>query len=380
MDNHQVNSLSNMLEKQRLNADTPLESIVCVDDLEELSTMKLDRAVYDYFGAGADDELTLRWNRTALSTQYYLKPRVMCDVSQVDLTKYIFGDKLSMPIGVSPTALHKMVHPKGEVATVRACDKLNALMVLSLFSTSSLEEVAKQAPVCTKWQNIYILKNREITQNVINRARRYNYRALVVTCDAPILGTRRRDVRNNFTLGQHKLENIHDSSVMTMKEHSSVIFDPSVTWQDLADLKKGVGDTIRVIAKGIMTPEDAELALKAGVDGIYVSNHGGRQLDGAPSTIEVLPAIVDVVKKRCPVFVDGGFRTGADVLKALALGADMVLVGRPVIWGLACYGEDGVHAALRILGEELKKAMMLCGCSKLSEINRDMVKERFARQ
>lgn len=368
----------NLLGKKmkQLNVDTPIEKIVCVDDLEELAIIKLDRATFDYFGAGADDEFTLRLNRTALASRYYLRPRVMRDVSKVDLTKYIFGDKLSMPIGVSPTALHKMVHPKGEVATVKACDKINALMVLSLFSTSSLEEVAKQAPICTKWQNIYILKNREITQDVINRARRYNYRALVVTCDAPILGTRRRDVRNNFVLGQHKLENIRDSSVISIKEHSSVIFDPSVTWQDLAELKKGVGDTIRVIAKGIMTPEDAEAAIEAGVDGIYVSNHGGRQLDGAPSTIEVLPSIVEAVKKRCPIFVDGGFRTGADVLKALALGADMVLIGRPAVFGLACYGEDGVHAALRILRDELIKAMMLCGCSKLSDINRNLVHER----
>lgn len=365
------------MQRQKLTPDTPLEKIVCVDDLEELAAIKLDGAVFDYFGAGADDELTLNWNRTALANRYYLKPRVMRDVSRIDITKYIFGDKLSMPIGVAPTALHKMVYPKGELATVKACDRINSLMVLSLFATSSLEEVAKQAPICTKWQNIYILKDREVTNSVINRARRYNYRALVVTCDAPILGTRRRDMRNNFTLGKHKLENINDSSVSTMKEHSSVIFDPSITWQDLADLKKMVGDTIKVIAKGIMTPEDAELAIKAGVDGIYVSNHGGRQLDGAPSTIEVLPAIVDVVKKRCPVFVDGGFRTGADVLKALALGADMVLVGRPVIWGLACYGEEGAHAALSILSDELKKAMMLCGCSKLEDIKRDLVQERF---
>lgn len=354
----------------------PLSQVACIDDLEEMAKASLDKSVFDYYYQGADDETTLRWNRSMITQKYCLRPRVMCDVSRVNLTKYIYGDKLSVPIGISPTAMHKMAHPNGELATVRACNRINALMILSLFSTTSLEDVAKEAPICTKWQNIYILKNREITQNLINRAIRYGYRAIVVTCDAPILGNRRRDAKNNFTLGQHVLENIEDASVKSMREHSSEIFDPSVNWQDLADLKKGVGDTIRVIAKGIMTPEDAEKALEAGVDGIFISNHGGRQLDGAQSTIEALPDIVRVVNKRCPVFVDGGFRTGGDILKALALGADMVFVGRPPLWGLASHGEEGVYTAMQILKDELKKAMMLCGCTNLKDINRDLLLER----
>lgn len=357
-------------------AQKPLDKVVCVDEFEEIAKEKLSKCVYDYYYQGADDEVTLNWNRRMISEKYCLKPKVMCDVSKVDLTKYIFGDKLSMPIAISPTALHAMAHPDGEIATVRACNRLNALMVLSLFSTTSLENVANEAPICIKWQNIYILKNRDITQNVINRAIRYGYRALVVTCDAPILGNRRRDLKNNFTLGQFTLENINDSSVKSMREHSSEIFDPSICWQDLADLKKSVGNSIRVIVKGIMTPEDAEKALEAGVDGIFVSNHGGRQLDGCPSTIEMLPKIVKVVNKRCPVFVDGGFRTGADILKALALGADMVFVGRPPLWGLVGYGEGGVYTAMNMLKQELIKAMMLTGCTKLSDITSDLIYER----
>jgi len=300
----------------------------------------------------------------------------MCNVSKVDMTKYIFGDKLSMPIGVSPTGMHKMAHPEGELATVSACDRMNCLMILSFFSTTSLEDVAKRAQYCTKWQNVYILNNRDITHNVVQRAIRNAYRAIVVTCDAPVLGNRRKDVRNEFTLGKFSLENINDSSVKQIRDHSSEIFDPSVSWQDLSALKKHVGDTVRIIAKGIMTPDDAELAINAGVDAIFVSNHGGRQLDGGPSTIEVLPEIVQRVGKRCPVFVDGGFRTGSDVLKALALGADMVFIGRPVLMGLASFGEAGVYKALSLIKEELRRAMMLTGCTSLRDIDRSILLER----
>ena len=353
--------------------DTPLERVSCLDDFEEIARAKLDKSVFDYYCGGSDRQTTLGWNRQMISQLYQLRPRVMCNVAQVDTTKYIFGDKLSMPIGVSPSAMHKMAHPRGELATVAACGRANCLMILSLFSTCSLEEVSRQSQYCTKWQNVYILKNREITQNVIQRAIRHAYRAIVVTCDAPVLGNRRADKRNAFTLGEHRLENIHDSSVLEMRDHSSQIFDPSVGWHDLAELKKQLGDSTRIIAKGIMTPEDAERALESGVDAIFVSNHGGRQLDGAPSTIEALPAIVAQVNRRCPVLVDGGFRTGGDVLKALALGADMVLLGRPVLMALASFGEEGVYRALKLMEEELRCAMMLTGCTNLGQIAQQQV-------
>jgi (S)-2-hydroxy-acid oxidase len=371
---HTAKTMSdNKLTKQEL---SELDRVASLDEFQEIAQRKLSKTIYDYYCGGSDDQVTLKWNRQMITERYCLRPRVMCDVSRVDTTKYIYGDRLSMPIGIAPTAMHKMAHPDGELATVRACKRANALMILSLFSTTSLENVARQEPICTKWQNIYILKNRDITQNVIARAIRNAYRAIVVSCDAPILGNRRHDKRNQLTLADYNLENIQDKSTKSMREHSSEIFDPSVCWQDLADLKKGVGDTVRVIAKGIMTPEDAEQALQAGVDGIYVSNHGGRQLDGSQSTIEVLPAIVRAVNKRCPVLVDGGFRTGAEVLKALALGADMVFVGRSPLMGLASYGEEGVYRVLMMLKDELQRAMMLCGCNKLSDINRNIILER----
>lgn len=177
----------------------------------------------------------------------------------------------------------QMAHPDGEKATIRACHESNSIMILSLFSTTSLEDVAKEAPACTKWQNIYILKKRDLTLDVIRRAERNGYRALVITCDAPILGYRRRDLRNNFTLGQFTLANINDDDVCNMRDHSDKIFDPSLTWEDIERIKKLT--RLKVVVKGIMTGEDAELALKAGVDGIFVSNHGGRQLDGTLSTV-----------------------------------------------------------------------------------------------
>jgi (S)-2-hydroxy-acid oxidase len=353
-----------------------VERIHFDEEFEQVARQRLSRMVYEYYCGGADEELTLGWNRQMIGQKYNLRPRVMCDVSRVDTTKYIYGDRLAMPIGISPTAMHKMAHPGGELATVRACKRANALMILSLFSTTSLEDVARQEPICTKWQNLYILKQRETTQSIITRAVRHAYRAIVVTCDAPILGNRRHDRRNRLSLADYPLENLRESSNLDVKEHSSTIFDASVTWQDLAELKKQVGDTVRVIAKGIMTPEDAEQALQAGVDGVYVSNHGGRQLDGCQSTIEALPAIVRAVNKRCPVLVDGGFRTGTDIIKALALGADMVFVGRAPLMGLAAFGEEGVYSVLTMLQDELKRAMMLTGCNKLSDINRNIILER----
>lgn len=355
-----------------------LAGVTCIEDLEKLAASKLDKGTFEYYSRGADDELTLGWNRSMITHKYCLRSRVMCNVEQVDLTHYVYGDKLAMPVGVSPTAMHKMAHPDGERATVRACNRMNSLMILSLFSNTSLEEVAKTAPICTKWQNLVILRDKEALHGLISRAIRYGYRALVVTCDAPCVGNRRSDTRNGFKIGAYPLENLNDPRSMSLKDHSKEVYNATATWQDLADLKKHLGDTIKVIAKGIMCAEDAEEAIKAGVDGIFVSNHGGRQLDSLPATIEVLPSIVRVVNKRCPVFVDGGFRTGTDILKGLALGADMVFVGRAALYGLASSGEDGVYRALKLLQEELTRAMMLCGCSKLSDISRKIILDRSA--
>lgn len=364
------------------NSPRPVDNILddnivcCIDDMETIAKENLNNVVYDYYRTGADEEKTLVWNRKMIGELYALKSRIMVNVSKVRLSTYVLGDKVSLPIGISPSAMHKLAHVDGELATIRACKRANTVMVLSLFSTVSLEQVAKEEPTCTKWQNIYILKNRELTRNIIDRARRFGYRALVVTCDAPVLGKRRRDEKNKLELGIYPLANIEDASKMSMKDHAASIFDSSVTWQDLADIKTYVGDSMKVIAKGVMSAEDAEEAIHAKVDAIFVSNHGGRQLDGIQSTIEVLPSIVKTVNKRVPIFVDGGFRTGADILKALALGADMVFIGRPILWGLATAGENGIYRALEILEDELRRAMMLCGCKNISDIGPHVVVQR----
>lgn len=355
-----------------------LDDIICIRDLESLAKKRLEKSVFRFIHCGADEENTRRWNRERIVDRYYLKPRILRDVSSVNLTMYIYGDKVSMPVGISPTGLHRMMHPDGELATVRAANRHNALMILSQFSTTSLEDVAKEAPICTKWQNIYLLKDKLQTQSIINRAIRYGYRALVVTCDSPVIGYRRKLIRSEPEFKKYELKNFSSDQnlVDNISDHAHDVLDPSSCWQDLADIKKMVGDTIRVIVKGVMTPEDAEEALKIGVDGIYISNHGGRQLDCCQSTIEALPAIVKVVKKRCPIFIDGGFQTGNDILKALAIGADMVFIGRPILFGLGIKGEEGVLLAFKLLEAELKRTMAFCGCTKLSDIDSNIIIER----
>lgn len=361
----------------QVSEEAELGKIVCLEDFEHRAKEKLSEPIFSFVYHGANEENTRRWNHAMIVEKYCLRPRILRDVSNIDLTKYIYGDKVSMPIGIAPTGLCKMYNQDGELAIVSAAKNLNTLMVLSQFSTISLEDVAQEAPICTKWQNVYFLRNKDCTSSLVNRAIRYGYRALVVTCDSPVLGQRRETLRNPIRLEEFKLKNLdHSPCEGSVKDHANLVLDSSVTWQNIADLKKTVGDTIRVIVKGLMTPEDAEEALKVGVDGIYVSNHGGRQLDCCQSTIEALPAIVQVVKKRCPVFVDGGFTTGTDVLKALALGADMVFLGRPILYSLAVGGQSGVSLALEMIRDELKTAMALCGCTKLSDITQDIVKDR----
>lgn len=365
---------------QAIDVDAPLAEIFCLDHIESLAKLKLNKTVFEYYFRGSDDEMTRKRNRSMLMSQFCLKPRLMRDVSKLDTSLYVFGDRLASPIGLAPTAMHKLAHPDGELATIRACHASNTLMILSLFSNTSLEKVAIEEPTCTKWFNLYILKDRALTSSLANTAIKYNYRALVVSCDAPTLGRRRFDDSKLFDTGE--LKNFGDNSLSgdvvgsknsSVKGHSKIVLDPSVTWQDLANLKKKFGGLIKIIAKGIMTPEDAEEALKAGVDAIYISNHGGRQLDGLQSTIEVLPEIARTVGKRCPIFIDGGFRTGTEVLKALALGATMVFIGRPTLWGLAMDGERGAKRVLDLLDDELRRAMMLCGCKSLTEIDKSLV-------
>lgn len=379
-----------------------LNEIVCLPDFELIARAKLDEQIFSYFNCGSDEEITRKLNHQMIIDKYFLRPRCFRNVSQIDTTKYIFGDKLCMPIGIAPTSLHGLLNERAELATVRAASNQNALMILSQFSSTSLEDVAREAPICTKWQNIYLIKNRDHSMNVINRAIRYGYRAVVITCDCPISSHRRSRSKLTHQNSNNNNNNNNDANFALMDQPTKltcskfpVLIDPNVNskfnkpildehiewddsrnWQDLADLKKSLGDTIRIIVKGILTAEDADCAIRAGVDGIYVSNSGGIHLDCCQSTIEALPEIVRVVGRRVPVFVDGGFETGNDVMKALALGADMVFLGRPIVYSLAAAGEQGVEHGLKLIHDELKRAMAYCGCKNLDEITNDIIMER----
>lgn len=242
-------------------------------------------------------------------------------------------------------------------------------MILSTLSTTSIEDVSRRSPNLTKWFQLYLFTDREESIKLIRRAERAGFKALVLTVDAPKFGTRRRDIKNNFKIAADFVANFDHKSAKGLQ--SLEYIDATINWSDISWLKKVT--KLPILVKGIMSIEDSLLALEYGCSGIVVSNHGGRQLDGVPATIEVLPGITKAVNGRCPVFVDGGIRTGTDIFKCLALGAKMVFVGRPVLWGLACEGEQGVGNVLGILRDELELTMKLSGCSSLAEISSSMI-------
>lgn len=360
--------------------DVDLNQIVCLEQFEELARNKLDSASFKFLFHGADEEVTCKWNHQMIVDKFYLKPRILRNVKQTDTTKLLFGQKYSMPIGIAPTGMQKMFDNGGEMSTAQAASNLQVLMILSQFSTTSLEDIAEQvghSPL--RWQNIYMIKDRDHTMDIIRRAIDHGYGGIVITCDAPVFGHRRESALEQPDFKQYELKilNPKDEKIGDdIKDHAKSIFDESRTWDDIGYIKKRFGNEIKIIIKGIMTAEDAKLAMTKGIDGIYISNHGGRQLDGCSSTIEALCCIVRVVKGRIPVLVDGGFRTGSDVLKALALGADMVLLGRPILYSLSAAGEAGVEHALKLIQSELKRCMQLCGCTTLSDFTKKMVSQR----
>jgi len=347
---------------------------VNVDEFEALAREKLPHMVYDYYAGGAGDEWTLRENRAAFDRWVFL-PRTLVDVSAVDLSTTVLGQPMATPIMVAPTAFQKLAHPDGELAMGRGCLAAGVTLVVSTIATTSLEEVA--ATGVPRWFQLYVQKDRPLTEEVVRRAEAAGYTALVVTVDAPFLGRRERDERNQFTMpAEIRMANLRDLPVPTAEEGSSLqlqfqLIDPSLSWDDIAWLESLT--SLPVLVKGIMTPEDATHALNAGCAGVVVSNHGGRQLDGAAATLDALPAVVDAVGDRGEVLVDGGVRRGQHVLKALALGARAVLVGRPVVWGLAADGEEGVRAVLQLLENELSLAMALAGMPTVDAVGRELV-------
>jgi 4-hydroxymandelate oxidase len=322
---------------------------------------------------------------------------MLIDVGARSMSAAVLGEPVSMPIGIAPTAYQGLAHPHGELATARAASAAGTLMCLSTMSNNDLRKVrvATSAPL---WFQLYIYKDRDATRELVVRAERAGYSALVVTVDAPLLGRRERDVRNRFALpldlplpnlpggtvsgsldaaasdGAATPEGAPNAAGAPMASHFQGVMDASLSWKDVAWLR-GI-TRLPIILKGILRGDDAELAVEHGASGIVVSNHGGRQLDTAISSIEALPDVVSGAAGRAEVYLDGGVRRGTDVLKALALGARAVLLGRPVVYGLAIGGEEGVLAVLETMRRELDLAMALCGCRSLDEITPDLVLRR----
>jgi 4-hydroxymandelate oxidase len=348
-------------------------------ELEDMARANVPRATFDYIAGGAEDEVSLRRNREAFS-HWALRPRVLVDVSKRDLSTTVLGTNVSIPILVAPTSFHGLVHPEGEVATAKGAAAAGTLMAVSTIATKTLEEIAAAAPA-PRWFQLYAYRDRTVTADLVHRAANAGYRAICLTVDTPLLGRREKDERNRFTLPPGLgIANLEPAGLEGMPEseqgsafakYVADLLNESLTWRDV-DWLKSVS-RLPVILKGIMTAEDARLAVEHGVAGIVVSNHGGRQLDSTLGTLDVLPEVVAAVGGRLEVYVDGGIRRGTDVLKALGLGAKAVLVGRPILWGLALGGVEGVRAVLEHLRTELDTAMALAGRATVKGIDASVV-------
>jgi 4-hydroxymandelate oxidase len=349
-------------------------------ELERKARELLPQTTYDHQASGANDEITLRENRMAYE-RIALLPRVLVDVSQRHMGTTALGEPISMPILIAPTAFQGLAHPKGEVATVKAAGAAKTLMALSTLSTFSIEEVMKAAtgPV---WFQLYVFKDRSVSAALVKRAEVAGCKAIVLTVDAPLLGRRERDLRNQFKMPDPlTVKNLLTGGLQEFPASTppsgpgsgiASLFDNALTWKDI-DWLAGI-TTLPVLVKGILRSDDALLAVKHGASGVIVSNHGARQLDTTPATISVLPEIVDAVGDKVEVYLDGGIRRGTDVVKAIAYGARAVFIGRPVLWGLAAGAEAGVRHVLEMLRQEFDLAMALCGCPTLSSITQDLIR------
>lgn len=357
-------------------------SIVCVEDYQTLARDRLDPQLWDFIAGGGGDELTLHANRRAFD-QLQVRPRVLVDVSICSTTTSLLGSRLSAPLAIAPTAYHRLAHPDGEVATARGAGRAGTPLVVSIFASRTLEEIAAAA-TGPLWLQLYWLQRRSAIADLARRAKAAGYRALVLTVDAPRIGRRLRDLRSGFAidpgvravnLDQELMAASHQRAAgeSAIAVHAAQNFDQTITWDDLAWLR-AVTD-LPLVLKGILTAEDAARAVDHGVDAIIVSNHGGRQLDGAVPSLHALPEVVAAVNGACPVLLDGGVRHGRDIFIALALGASAVLVGRPALWALAVDGADGVAHLLSMLTDELEHTMALAGRPSLTDISRDAVRE-----
>ncbi len=346
-------------------------------DFEPAARARLPADIWDFIAGGSGAERTLAANLAQFG-HYALRPRVLVDVAHCDPSLKLLGSELRAPIGVAPMAYHRLVDPEGETATARATGRTGTLLVAGIFASRTLEEIAAAAdgPL---WLQLYWLRRRDVLAALIERAEAAGYLALVLTVDAPRIGRRLRDLRNGFAvpadvravnLDPELMAASHrgDAGASGIEAHAREQFDPALTWADLAWLRDRT--RLPLVLKGILTAEDARLAVEHGADAVVVSNHGGRQLDGAVTSLAALPEVADALPSDVPVLFDGGVRSGTDVAIALALGARAVLVGRPVLWGLAVDGEDGAAAVLDQLSSELTHTMALLGRPRLQDLDR----------
>ncbi len=348
-----------------------IEDLINVADFERVASENLEAGVLGYFAGGAGDELTLRENVEAWR-RWRLRPRVLVDVSEVTTEAELLGARMSMPVLVAPVAYQRLVDPEGEVGMARAAAEAGTAMCLSTLATTRPSELAAAVPAAKRWFQLYCFRDEAVTRALIDEAVDSGFGAIVVTVDAPRAGNRERDRRTGFRipagLGVPSVAAAMGVERTLTIEETFGLMNPALGWADLEDLASEC--SLPVLVKGLLTAEDAELAVQHGAAGVVVSNHGGRQLDRAPATGDALPDVVEAVAGRAPVLVDGGVRRGVDVAVALALGADAVLVGRPALWGLAVAGAEGVKRVLGLLREELELTLALCGCASPAELER----------
>lgn len=357
------------------------ETRVHLRDFEAEARRRLDPVVFDYFSAGADDEVTVHENEAAF-TRIGLVPRVLRGSGTPHIEIGLLGSRASMPILIAPTAFHRLAHAEGECATARAAVATGTILIASMASTVAIEELiaaARRAATTSRgpdiWFQLNIQPDLAFTEALVRRVETAGCKALVVTVDSPVFGNRERDRRNGFVelpegmCCENMREPCNASGPANVRK---IVFSPELSWDDI-DWLRGV-TTLPIVLKGIMHPDDARRAIERGADAIIVSNHGGRQLDTIPASIDLLPSIAAAVEGRVPVMLDGGIRRGTDVVKALARGANAVALGRPVLWGLAVGGAEGVSQVLEILRAEFIRALTLCGCRSLLDVSGDLVR------
>lgn len=350
-------------------------------DARRIARRSLPRGVFDFIAGGAEEELTLRRNRSAFRA-WALRAAVLRDVAGADPTTTVLGSRLAAPVLVAPMGGQSMAHPQAELAMVRATADAGLLSITSTASSTLLEDESRANP--NRWFQLYVYRDRGITADLIARARAAGYQALVITVDAPVLGLRRRDLRNRFrpptriaNLERYAAAALGDETDGTaVMRYFAEQVDPTLTFDGLSSLVAEA--ELPVLVKGVVRPDDAERALEAGAAGIYVSNHGGRQLDGGIATLDALPAIVEQVAGRTPIILDGGVRSPSDVLTALGLGATAVAVGRPALWALAAGGQVGVTHLLERLVTGVRTALALVGATSCDGLAKDaLVRTRY---